>query len=97
VIALPPSLAGAEKLTVIGPVDVVVEPDTACAFVGAPGAVGTVTAFDPLDAALLPTAFVAATVHVYVLPALKDATEIGVVDPELDRVVPPSVDVHVAV
>jgi hypothetical protein len=60
---LPPSVDGAEKLTVSGPVNVVVEPDTACAFVGAPGAVGTVTALDALDAPPLPTAFAATTVH----------------------------------
>jgi hypothetical protein len=55
--ALPPSLAAA-KPTVSGPVDVVVEPDTACAFVGMPGA-PTMTFGDGTDAGPLPRELVA--------------------------------------
>jgi hypothetical protein len=53
-----PLLGGAAKLTVSGPVDVVVVPATACTFVGAPGA-PTTTFGDGADTGPLPRELVA--------------------------------------
>jgi hypothetical protein len=53
-----PPLVGAAKLTVSGPVDAVVEPETAFAFVGIPG-VPTMTLADGADAGPLPRELVA--------------------------------------
>ena len=97
VIGLPPLLSGAVNDTFNPPVTVVVELDSALAFVGAPGTFATVTAFDAADGALGPTPLVAVTVHVYVLPALSDATATGLEACEPVRVVPKFEDVHVAV
>ena len=55
-----------------------------------------VKALDGADAGLVPTAFVAVTVHVYVEPLVKEATAIGLPDPVADRVTPPFDDEHVA-
>jgi hypothetical protein len=80
-------------------------PGTADAFVGATGTTGTVCAADFADGELVPSAFVALTVHVYFLPAVSDSTEIGpltqspvgVFPRSPLRVIPRSLDVHVAV
>ena len=53
---------------------------------------------DGADDALVPIALVAVTVQVYVLPVVMAVTAIAAVVVELaDRVVPPLLDVHVAV
>jgi len=49
----------------------------ALALVGAPGVVGIVTEFDAVDDTLVPTAFVAVTVKVYVAPGVNPVTVIG--------------------
>ena len=59
VISAPPSLAGAVKLTLAD-----VLPGVAVTFVGAPGSVRGVTAFDGAEAGPGPAAFVARTVNV---------------------------------
>jgi hypothetical protein len=97
VIALPPLLSGARNDTVSGPVAVVVDPDTALTFLGGPGTLATVTAFEAADAGPAPTAFVALTEHVYVLPALSDGTDIGLAPPLPLRTAPPLPEVHDAV
>jgi hypothetical protein len=97
VIALPPLLAGAVNETINGPVAAVVEPDTAFTFVGAPGTFATVTEFDAADGALVPMVLVAVTVHVYVLPALSESTEMGLIVRDPVLVTPLLVDVQVAV
>ena len=63
VIALPPLLTGAVKLTLACRL-----PGVAVTAVGAPGTVRGVTLFDELDGALEPAAFVATTVKVYAVP-----------------------------
>ena len=67
---LPPS-AGAVQLTVAEPL-----PGRADAPVGAAGAVAPagVTAFDGADAGPVPTALVAVTVNVYVVPFVRPVT-----------------------
>ena len=68
--------------------------------VGADGATGTVAETKELeadDAGLTPSALVAMTVQVYVLAFVSVPTVTGEVAPDADRVVPPSLDVHVAV
>ena len=62
-IALPPLLTGAVKLTLACPL-----PAVAVTAVGAPGTVFGVTLFDGNDGALDPIAFVATTVKVYAVP-----------------------------
>ena len=47
------------------------------------------------ESALVPTAFVAVTRHVYTLPAVSRATVMGEREPVAERVVPPLLDVHV--
>jgi hypothetical protein len=59
VIALPPLLIGAVKLTLA-----VALPPVAVTAVGAPGTVAGVTLFDGVEEALVPAAFVATTVKV---------------------------------
>ena len=70
--ALPPLLAGAVKLTVTCAL-----PDIAAPIIGAPGTVAGVTLFDADDARLLPTAFVAFTLHVTATPLVRPTTVIG--------------------
>jgi hypothetical protein len=88
VIGLPPS-NGATNNTVSFPF-----PTPA---VGCPGAVGTVlgtAAFDAGDAGLVPFAFVAVTVHVYVLPLESEPTTIGDDVAEFVFGAPPFDDTH---
>jgi hypothetical protein len=59
VIAAPPLLTGAKKLTTASP-----GPRTAATLVGAPGVVAGVTAEEALEALLVPALFVAVTVKV---------------------------------
>jgi hypothetical protein len=59
VIALPPLLTGAVKVTLACAL-----PGVAVAFVGASGTVAGVTVFDAVDGTLEPRAFVATTVNV---------------------------------
>ena len=69
VMALPPSLSGAVQET-----EAEASPAVAVTPVGAPGTVAGafgVTLFDGAEAALLPTAFVAITVNVYVVPFVR--------------------------
>jgi len=68
--------------------------------VGAACAEGTVAGIVDTDGAysgLLPTALVAWTVHVYVLPFVSADTRLGEVAPLLLPLTPPSLEVHVAV
>ena len=62
-IALPPLVTGAKKLTLA-----VVLPGVAVTAVGAPGTVAGVTLFEAVEAAPEPAAFVATTVNVYAVP-----------------------------
>ena len=68
---LPPSNDGV-KTTVIA-----VFPMVAVPIVGAVGTPGSVTAFDGIDDALVPFAFVAVTIHTYVLAFDSPATTVG--------------------
>jgi hypothetical protein len=83
--------------TLSGPVAVVVEPETAFTAVGAAGATATITAFDAADAGPVPTPLVAWTWQVYVLPSVRPLTTIGLLGPLATPVVPPLLDVQVAV
>ena len=74
--ALPPLLAGAVKLTVTCAL-----PDIAAPIIGAPGTVAGVTLFEAAEAAPLPTALVALTVHVTATPLVRPVTVIGDVVP----------------
>src|SRR5260221_6484613 len=68
--------------------------------VGIAGALGTVAGTadaEAFDAVPLPTAFVANTVQVYVLPFVSDATTIGEPPPVFDPAAPPSLDVQLTV
>ena len=58
-------------------------PPVAVPIVGVPGTVAGVTLFDAADAALLPTALVATTVHVTGVPLVRPVTVIGEVAPLL--------------
>jgi hypothetical protein len=65
---------------------------------GAPGtAGGSTTAFDAADSLLEPTALVASTEHVYVLPAESALTAIGLATSEFVPGTPPSDDAQSAV
>ncbi len=91
VMAEPPS-AGATNVTVIRPF-----PPTTAGGAGASGrALGT-TATDAGDTGPSPSAFVANTVHVYVLPFVKPVTVIGDDTPPTEPAAPPSDDEHAAV
>ena len=92
-----PLLAPGVKLTVSGPVVVVVAPGTAFTFVGAAGTVAGTKLFDAADGALVPTVLAAVTLQVYVLPLVRPVTVIGLEDPGAEPAAPPSLDVHVAV
>src|SRR5437870_4106702 len=81
-----------------------VKPTTICWFprvavgcAGASGAAAGTTAADGADALLVPTALVAVTVQVYVLPFVRLLTVIGEPTPVLFPDVPPLLDVHDAV
>ena len=92
-ITRPPSSAGGLNVTVI------CVPSAATD--GVPGASGTVdgtAAGDGTDSGLVPSAFVASTVHVYVLPFVRLVTVIDVELASLPMVpsAPPLDDVHVA-
>ncbi|GKS13455.1 hypothetical protein YDYSY3_44550 [Paenibacillus chitinolyticus] len=92
VIALPPSLAGASKLTVACPL-----PAVAWTFVGALGTlIGAtgVTLPDATDAVPLPALFVATTVNVYAVPFVNPVTVTGLAV-VLVPVNPPGLDVTV--
>jgi hypothetical protein len=88
VIAEPPSLAGAVKLTVAWPLPAVAVP-----IVGAPGALRTRTLLDAADAALEPTEFTATTVKVYDVPPARPVTLIDVHGALQNPVTPPGEDV----
>jgi hypothetical protein len=64
---------------------------------GAAGAVAATNELEAADGELLPVAFVATTVHVYVFEFDNDDTVIGEDPCDPDRVVPPSLEVQVAV
>ena len=87
-IALPPLLAGAVKVTLAWAL-----PPVAVPIVGAPGTVAGVTLFDAAEAAPVPTAFVAVTVKVYAVPLVRPVTTIG--DDEPLAVIPPGFEVTV--
>jgi hypothetical protein len=72
VIADPPLNAGVDHVTVA-----LVSPILAATFVGASGAVAGVTEFEALDAVLVPTALLAVTVNVYVVPLFNPVIVIG--------------------
>ena len=90
--AVPPLFAGAVNVTTAVPLPVVAVP-----IVGAPGTVAGTNAFDAAEAGPVPTAFVAFTVQVYVLPFVIPVTEIGLAAADALRVTPPFDDGHVAV
>jgi hypothetical protein len=72
VMAEPPSLAGAEKLTVACALPAVAVP-----IVGAPGVVAGVTLLEAADAGPAPTPLVAVTVNVYAVPLARTRTVHG--------------------
>jgi hypothetical protein len=72
-------------------------PRVSVGFAGVEGVVAGTAVPEALDAALLPTAFVANTVQVYVLPFVRVVTMIADVAPEFDPEAPPSLDVQLAV
>ncbi|GAA3406273.1 hypothetical protein GCM10020370_32660 [Paenibacillus hodogayensis] len=88
-IALPPSLAGASKLTVAVPL-----PAVALTFVGELGSLIGVTLPDVTDASELPTLFFATTVNVYAVPYVNPVTVTGLAV-VLVPVIPPGLDVTV--
>ena len=89
-IMLPPS-AGATNDTVNCPFPT---PAVGCA--GAAGIVLGTTGADAGDGALVPFAFVAVTVHVYVFPFVNDPTTTGEPGPDADPAAPPFDDTHAA-
>jgi hypothetical protein len=90
VIADPPLNAGVDHVTVA-----LVSPILAATFVGASGAVAGVTEFEALDAVLVPTALLAVTVNVYVVPLFNPVIVIG--DEPPVAVNPPILEVTVYV
>ena len=88
VIAVPPFGAGAVKVTVA-----CVFPRVAVPIVGAPGTMLGTTPLEALEAAPVPTAFVAWTVKVYAVPFVKPVTVNGLAPPV--AVKPPGLDVTV--
>ena len=90
-IALPPLLAGALKVTLA-----CVLPGVAFTFVGAPGTVAGVTLFDAADGALDPIALVATTRNVYATPLVNPVMTcvVAVVPPLLST---PPIGVEVTV
>jgi len=71
-IELPPLFAGADHAT-----PALLFPTDAATLVGASGTAAGVTEFDAVDAVLVPTAFVAVTVNVYVVPLVNPVIVIG--------------------
>lgn len=69
VMAKPPFDAGAVQLTLAWPL-----PAVATTFVGAPGTVPTLTAFEWADSAPVPAVLIALTVNVYVDPFCSELT-----------------------
>ena len=92
-IAAPPVLLGAVKLTVALPLlPVAVTP------VGTPGAIGAgVTALDAVEAVPVPAELVAETVNVYPVPLVRPVTVIGEEVPVAVTGVPPPTGVAVTV
>jgi hypothetical protein len=88
----PPVLAGADQVITAFPL-----PGVATTFTGAPGAVAAVgiTPVDAVDAAELPTRFVAITVNVYDVPFDNPRTVQVVVGAVATQVNPPVEDVTV--
>ena len=62
--------------------------------VGATGTPGSVTAFDGIDGVLIPFAFVAVTVHPYVLAFDRPPTTDGDALLTVCALTPPSLDAH---
>ena len=87
-IALPPSF-GAANDTVTWAL-----PAATAGWAGADGMVLGTAAADAGDAAPVPFAFVAATVHVYDFPLVRPPTTIGEPAPDAEPAVPPFDDVH---
>ena len=88
----PPLFAGAANATAIWPT-----PGVTPVTDGAPGAPGVTTASDGADAGPLPTMFLAMTVHRYVFALVNNITVTGDPAPDAVLVMPPLLDVHVAV
>jgi len=89
--ALPP-LAGATNAT-----EIEASPRVTVGAAGVPGSVAGTVDEDPAEAEPFPTAFVAKTEHVYVLPFVNDDTTIGEEPPVFEPGAPPSDDVQLAV
>jgi len=88
VIALPPSAGGTNDTVTCA------FPATTVGGAGASGtALGTTTA-DAADAAPVPFAFVAATVHVYDFPFVREPTTVGDARPATEPKAPPFDDTH---
>jgi hypothetical protein len=92
VIALPPLSAGGVNAT-----ETEFTPLVAVPMTGWSGTVAGTAVFDGSDGELVPIAFVAVTVHVYVAPLVSGDTTIGFDAPDATPVPPPVDDVHVAV
>jgi hypothetical protein len=90
VIALPPSF-GAAKLT-----EICAFPETTVGWAGGAGTVLGTTAAEAGDAAPVPFAFVALTVHVYDFPFVSPVTTSGGVASLAEPGVPPFDEVQVA-
>jgi hypothetical protein len=89
VIAAAPSEVGGWKLTIAEPFPATADTDR-----GAPGTLRGTTAFEGLDGGLVPIAFAAVTVKVYVVPSLSpEITQL--VDVLVVQVCPPGVAVAV--
>ena len=89
----PPLYSGAAYVTDTWPLPLIADPIV--------GALATLIAgtngFDALDEVLVPMALVAVTVQVYVLPLVSPVTIIGLDTPLVTPVVPPSLEMQVAV
>ena len=88
VIADPPSELGGVNVIVASPL-----PRVAVPIVGASGTVAGTTEFDVAEEILVPFAFVAVTVNVYVVPFVRPVIVIGELPPV--AVKPPGLDVTV--
>src|SRR6476646_3947295 len=89
VIALPPvPFAVKPTSTELRPRSIVVSD-------GASGTIAAMKAPDATEAALSPNPLVATAVQVYVFALVSVPTMIGEVEPEADRVAPPSLEAHV--
>jgi hypothetical protein len=84
----PPFDVGGVKATETCPLPTVAVPT-----VGAPGALAAVTEFEGVDAAPVPTAFVAVTEKVYIVPLVRPVTMMGEEVPV--AVTPPGLEVTV--